>query len=214
MGGHWTQNQCTDMLHLNAYWQIKHMHKYTCTHIHTHVCTQHTHWHQGETRVRQDWLSLPVAPQSILIFPTLLFLHTSLSLARLLDSSLFLWNGPFIFFPCFLYLPCCPFLTPHFFFPNFSFTVMPPTLSIHPLLLPTFTICFSAVFQSLPVNFPVCRTRLTLTRSHSGESETHFDFWATTLQWTHLQGDMDTYVAAVRWSSFSRGTFQTPAIWI
>lgn len=60
----------------------------------------HTHWHQGETGVRQDWLSLPVAPESILIFPTLLFLHTSLSCSRLhfLPLLIFFFSSLFLFF--------------------------------------------------------------------------------------------------------------------
>lgn len=66
------------------------MHRDAFTWTHTH-----THWHQGETRVRQDWLSLPVAPESILIFPTLLFLHTSLSFSRL--CSLLLQRNLHIF---------------------------------------------------------------------------------------------------------------------
>lgn len=90
-----------------------HRNAFTWTHKHTHT---HTHWHQGETRVRQDWLSLPVAPESILIFPTLLFLHTSLSFSRLCS---FYSKGTFIFFFPSLFLPCSlPFLKPSLLLPK------------------------------------------------------------------------------------------------
>lgn len=67
-----------------------HRDAFTWTRTHTYTHTLTPRGDEGQTG-----LSLPVAPESILIFPTLLFLHTSLSFSRL--CSLLLQRNLHIF---------------------------------------------------------------------------------------------------------------------
>lgn len=127
----------------------------------------HTHWHQGETGVRQDWLSLPVAPESILIFPTLLFLHTALSCSRL---HFYFSFPPFSSLFLFFFLQNC-------FFPQISLASFKRFT-----LWSDLTCCSSYKILSLTLSMHYMTTQ-TVKIKCSGYRQQHAEVFIWTLTW-------------------------------